>query len=195
MNGFTEQPITYGQMNFIFTIRSLYRDQTIWTRAYLIDRYAQLDIADDVFNRLYRVPQQVRNLFQYTFGYDNAIKYAELLAQQIVLFRSLIDAEIEGNVNQVNQYTRQLYQLGDERASFLSSINSFWDETTLRNLIHIYIQYTLEGITARLTGEYSRSIDIFDRLLAHSDQIGNYLAEGILNYLTYQIPATMENNQ
>ncbi len=45
---------------------------------------------------------------------------------------------------------------------------------------------TIEEITAFFTGDYKREIDIFDRLLHHTDNMGDYFTQGIINYITYR---------
>lgn len=184
-NRFIEPTITQGQMNFLFTIRVLWRDLATWTRAYLVNRYAGLAITEDVFNRLYEIPQEFGNILQFIFGYDNAQRFVQYVSQQIVQIRSLIEAVIEGDVNSVNLLTQQMYQLADERARFMTSINPFWDLTETRNLIYTYLQLTIDQITTLLTGDYKRNIDIFDRLLHHTDNMGDYFSQGLLNYITY----------
>lgn len=45
------------------------------------------------------------------------------------------------------------------------------------NRLYTYHRYTLEEIFTLLTGEYSKNIDIYDRLLHHDDIIGDYFTE------------------
>ncbi|MBR0599249.1 hypothetical protein [Sinanaerobacter chloroacetimidivorans] len=189
-NRVSEPTITYGQMNLLFAIRNLWRDITTWSRAYMVNRSAGLEIANDVFNRLYETPQEFGNLLQYIVGYDNAVKFVQLLSQQIVLFRSLLEAEIEGDSNLIDQITQQLYQLADERAKFMAAINPFWDETETRNLIYTFYQYTMDEMIAILTKDYAKDIDIYDRLIHHADTMGDYFTEGLFNYIALNQQST-----
>lgn len=86
-----------------------------------------------------------------------------------------------GNTELVSQKVMQLYQNAETRINYISSINPFWDSTVVRNVLTTYHQYTLEEITTLLTGEYVKNIDIYDRLLHHSDIIGEYFAQGLFN--------------
>ena len=170
INRFGEPTITYGQMNLIFHIRNLWREMATWTRAYLISRTTGMGSPEEVFNRLYRIPREFGNLLQLI---------------QLVLIREIIDAQIAGNADLVNEKVRQLYANAEERVKFITSANPFWDEAVVRNFIYTYHQYTLEEINAFLTGEFQLSIDIYDRLLQLSDSIGDYFAQGLFNYITY----------
>lgn len=178
--------IPYGASNLLFSVRSLWRDIVTWGRANLVSRYAGLNSANDEFERLYQIPQEFGNIFQLIFGYDNAQRFVQFLSQQIISVRSLIEAQMAGDINLVNQQVQQLYQSADEWAAFMTSINPFWDLTETRNLIYTFIQLTIEEITAFLAGDYKRDIDIYDRLLHHTDNMGDYFTLGIYNYITYR---------
>jgi len=185
INQYREPTITYGQMNLIFHIRNLWREMATWTRAYLISRTTGMGSPEEVFNRLYRIPREFGNLLQLILGEQIAEQYVQFLSVQLVLIREIIDAQIAGNVDLVNAKVRQLYQNAEDRVNFITSANPFWAETVVRDFIYAYHQYTLEEITAFLTGEHQKSIDIYDRLLHLADSIGDYFAQGLFNYLTY----------
>lgn len=182
-NRMNEPTITLGQMNLLFSIRTLWRDLATWTRAYLVSRYAGIGLSEDVFNRLYRVPQEFGNVLRLIFGDQVAEQYTQLISRQLVIIREIIEAQMTGNIDLLNENVRQLYQNAADRAGYVASINPYWDETTVSSLIDTYLRYTLEEITTLLTGDYKRNIDIYDRLLSHADSMGDYFAEGLFKYL------------
>lgn len=67
----------------------------------------------------------------------------------------------------------------------MTSIVPFWNKVQIRNFLFTYHQYTLEQIVTLLSGDYARNIDIYDRLLHHADNMGDYFAEGLFNYIAY----------
>lgn len=184
-NRMVDPSVPNGAANFLFSIRTLWRDMVTWGRAYMISRYAGLANAEDEFNRLYEIPLEFGNIFELVFGYENAQTFMQYLSRQIIMIRSLVEAQMAGDVNLANQLVQQLYSLADERAAFMASINPFWNSSQVRNLIYTFFQLTIESITTFLAGDYKREIDIYDRLLHHTDSMGDYLAQGILNYMTY----------
>lgn len=184
-NRFNEPTVTYGQMNLLIRIRTLWREMATWTWAYLLNKAAETEIAEDVFNRLYKIPQEFGNTIRLVMGNQIAERYVQLLSLQIVLIREIIEAQMAGNIDLVNEKVRQLYQNAEDRTKFIASINPYWDETVVRNLIYTYHQYTLEEISTLLSGDYQKNIDIYDRLLHHTDSIGDYFAQGLFNYLAY----------
>ena len=184
-NRYQEPTITYGQMHLLFHIRNLWREMATWTRAYMTSSSANLAIRDDVFNRLYKVSQEFANIIGLVFGDQIAEQFLQYLSVQLVLTKELIDAQIDGNVALVNELFRQLFQNADEIAKFMASINPFWNETVIRNLIYTYHQYTLQEIATLLSQENQKNIDSYDILLHHADSMGDYFAQGLFNYLSH----------
>jgi hypothetical protein len=180
-----EPTISLGQMNYLFKVRTLWREMATWTRAYLISRFAGQEIAEDVFQRLYRLPREFGDLMRLVYTDQIAEQYIQIISSQLVLTKEIIDAEIAGNTDLVNEKVRELYERTEGRSEFIASINPYWHEDDVRNLINTYHQYTLEEITTLLTGDYARNIDIYDRLLQHADLIGDYFVQGLYNYLAY----------
>jgi len=174
------------QFNYLFSFRMIWREIATWTGGYLISRVAGLPNAEDLFRRLYRIPQDFGKILVLIFGYEKTQPYIQNLSQQLVLIRTLIEAELSGDVQLIDQTAQQLYQLADERAEYLASLNPFWRVIEWQNLTYTFLQLNFEMIVAFLSGEYQRSINVFDRLLYHADSIGDYFAEGMYNYLIYR---------
>ncbi|MDF2655357.1 MAG: hypothetical protein K0R19_1831 [Bacillota bacterium] len=189
-NKFNEPCITYGQMNLLFTIRVLWRELATWTRAYMVNTVYGLEVAEEVFNRLYRIPEDFGNILKNFFGYDNSVKFVQLLSQQIVLFRSLLEEMIAGDQEKTNDTIRQLYQLANERAALMHEINPYWDETEVRNAINAFYQYTIDEAFAILSQDFSKDINLYDRLLHHADTMGDHFTQGLFQYMTL----TAQNN-
>ena len=120
------------------------------------------------------------------FGEQITERFLDLLYTHIGLTTSLITAQIERNTDVASEVTRLLYENAEETASFLASINPFWDESILMNRLNSYVQSTIEQSTTFLTGEYDRNIDIFARILTHAENTGNEFALGLFNYVIAQ---------
>jgi len=178
--------ITLAQMKLLFRLRILWREMVTWIREYLISRFIFGDYYQDAFTRLYNVPVEFGNLLMLVFGEEIGNQYQQLLSDQIIVLRDYIEALISGDINSVNENSRELYQGGDTRARFLASINPFWSQEQLRSLVNTFLTLNAEEIEAFLTGNYELSITIFDMLLSHSDLMGDYFMTGLYNYITYQ---------
>lgn len=180
---YKENLITYGQMNLIINARNLWRDFVMWSRIYLISRLAGIGTPNEVFYRIYRIPNGFGNVLRLIFGDEIAEKYIHLLSQTIIIFSELIEAQLIGNVELVTEKVRQLYMNADERAKFLATINPYWEEVQWKSLMYTFYQYSFDEIISIQTND-ARNIDIFDRLLQHANTMGDYFSQGVFNYLT-----------
>lgn len=184
--------ISAGELNLIFRARMLWRDLATWLRSYLISTYAGLDIQQAISERLYRIPLEYGNILKLFFGDKITEDYINLLSNYVKIFEFLFNAQKSGDINAVNEYTRQLYENDNQRAAFLSSINPYWQEDTLKSLMYSFTSKTIDESTTFLTREYQKNIEIFDSILNDTTIMGDYFSEGLLNYLNYnQEPTNM----
>lgn len=184
LNRQQENCIPYWQMNIIFHTTSLWTNMTIWTRAYVFSAAAGSVNQEVVFRRLYRIPSDFADTFQLIFGSDSAARYSNLLSNQVTTLRDIINAQISGDANEVNENTLSLYQNANKRAAFLAQINPYWQEDQWRNLIYNYLGLTLEESTRILARDYANAINIFDSLMSSASKIGDYFSQGLFNYLS-----------
>lgn len=184
-NQLQEYCIPYWQVNMVESTAEFWRDMAIWTRIYIASAYTGLEDQEEVFSRLYRVPYEFGGTIRLLFGDQIANAYINNLAYQVVLIRNLVNAQISGDTDTVNKNTALLYQNADARAVFLTQVNPYWHVNDWRGLMYTFISLLLEESTSYLAKDYSKSIDIFDRLLGQATQIANYFSEGVFNYLFY----------
>jgi hypothetical protein len=161
-------------MNTIIHATSIWKDMAIWTRAYVYSSYAGIGSQEVLFERLYRIPIDFSNTFRLIFGDLIAEQYSNLLSNQIIILRNIINAQINGNINEVNSNTVMLYQNAEERAALLVQINPFWNQNEWRNLMRTYLSMTLDESTRILAKDYPSEIMIFDRILFEAGQIADY---------------------
>jgi hypothetical protein len=181
---FDPQCITYSQMNLIFNARIYYRRLTTWTRAYIISRYLGIGSAEELFGHLYLESLDIGNMLQIVFGREYSDQYSQLLSQFAVGFRDLITHQMEGDTKAVNQDVDRLFKDIQDRAAFLQAINPYWSEAEYVYLLGTYLQLIIEEANAFASGEYSKDFDIYDRLNAHTNRMGDYFALGLYDYIT-----------
>lgn len=176
-----------GEYNLRFTGRMIWRDIATWIRAYLVSTYFNSDpeLHQAISEKLYSLPLEHGNFLRIFFGDKIAEDNISLLSNYITLLKSVINAQKSGDVNAVNEYTKQLYQNIDQRADYLSQINPFWQSNIVKSLIYNFTNMTIDEATTFLEKDYNRNIKIFDRILSHSTVMGDYLAQGLLDYITY----------
>lgn len=186
------QCVTYEQMNQIYIIKMLWYELFNWTRAYMLSRYRGIGNSAEVRARLEQVPTKYTQQIHQIFGVDPEV-YIELFNIYINLVDNLITAQLEGDVNAINQTVQLLYQNADQRAEFIASINPDWSTTVWRDALYTNLRNTIDESTSFLTGDYDRSLDIFRTLLDQAEDVSSYFAQGVFNYLITK-PKTSNKN-
>lgn len=180
---YIQQCITREQVDTIYSLRMFWFELATWTRYYLISRYIGIGNEDVILARLNKVVDEYRVMLRRIFGDQITDEFLHLIYTHITLMTALITAQIEHNVGVAAEVTRSLYRNAEETASFLASINPFWDKTTLRDRLYSYIRSTIDESTTFLNGEYDQNIDIFARILTHAENTGNEFALGLFHYI------------
>lgn len=180
------QCVSYDQMNTIYKIRIFWFELATWVRFYMLSIY--LGIGDDsglVLERLRQVPVDYVNQLRQFFGEKVSDDYLALFNTYIDLIVAFIDAQIKGDVEEINRITQLFYENENERAAFLNAINPFWDEAETRNRLHNLLQATIDESTTFLTGNYARNVDIFSRILDQAESMSYFFAQGLFDYINY----------
>jgi hypothetical protein len=175
-----------AQMNLIFRARMLWRDLATWLRAYMVSLYGGIGNAEAISNRLYRIPLEYGNILRLYFGDQVTGQFMNLLVQYIALLQSLFVALRDNDVDSINNLTQQIYQNVDERAEFLARINPFWNKSEWLSLITAFTSMHIDQATTFLAQEYEGNLAIFDRILALTSIIGDYLSQGLTYFVLSQ---------
>jgi hypothetical protein len=179
-----EQCITFEEMNNIYNIRMFWFELFIWVRNYMLSRYAGIGNAQEVLERLRRVPADYTANLEKIFGENPAIDgLQQELNTYIDLLSAFITAQMQGNDDEIGRITQELYQNADRRAAYVASLNPFWTEEEWRTRLYNNLRTTIEESTSFLMGDYARNIDIFSTLLSQAEASSNYFAQGLFSYL------------
>jgi len=179
----TSPGITPEQMNLILRSSVVWIHFATWIREYLASIYAGFGNQEAVMQRLNRISTEFGNIFGIVFGVHVTEKYINLISDFIKILESFVTAQINGDANAVNEYTKQLYNNADQSAAFLSQINPYWQENEWKSLLYEFIRLTIQESSTLLDKEYTKNIDVFDKILSHTSEIGDYYSQGLLNYL------------
>ena len=175
--------LSYGQMNFIINFRNLWLDLASWTRNYFVSIISGYGNANMVGERLYRIPIEFHDRLQLVFGRENSEKIITLLSNHIILMMNLAISIKSGDNELSSTLTNQLYQNVDELAAYFNSINPFWSNIQWKNLLDQYTRLTIEELVALASGDFDKDIDIYDRITYHTLFLGDYMADGIMQYV------------
>lgn len=63
-------------------------------------------------------------------------------------------------------------------------MNPFWEEMQWETLLYNYINLAIQDAVALGSREFGKELDIFERMLLASLAMGDYLGDGLYQYLT-----------
>jgi hypothetical protein len=183
-NKFNEQCITPGQIDLISNARAFFRRFAGWLRAYIISRYTGVGTPEEIFGRIYLETSNFGDMIRFTLGLDDAVGFTQRMNQIIFGLRDIIDAQFAGNSQAIQERVNRLYQNADDTASFLVSINPYFNQAEWNNLLRTYLQYNLETANLFSSGQYNKEIELVDRITDLTDQMGYSFAQAINDYIT-----------
>jgi hypothetical protein len=169
-------------------LRGLWGEMVIWMRSYISAVAAGYPNSGAIADRIYRIPVDFHDRFRLVFGNQPAQDFLTLLSMNVILTEAIVTAMKNGDAQMVNANTVALYKNADDLSGLLRQINPFWSDVQWRNLLYTYIGMTLQEAVALLSGDFARDIDVFDRLMSHSQLLGDYMANGIIQYLVVSKP-------
>lgn len=181
---FDKQCITYSQMSMISNARIFWRRLTTWIRVYIIRRYIGIGTEEEAFSRVYFETTGIGNFLQVIYELESSNDISRHLSQITISLRDLITAQLQGNLEAMNQSVNRLFQSAENFASYLASINPYISETEWKSMMNTYIRYTIGEANSFITGNYRNDIELFRLLTELTDRMGESFAEANFNYIT-----------
>lgn len=176
--------ISYGQMNMHNDCRAFTAQMSFLSRAYVASVAADFGNEAFIANRLYGLPMQIVQKVQLVFGAPSMDTILHLIQMHVIHLITLINSMKAGDRANVDASTALLYRNANEISERLAGINPFWDQANWRNLFYVYIVMSIEEAISLMTSNFEKNLDISDRLLHHALFMGDYLATGMIQYLS-----------
>ena len=167
------------QLCLMNRIRQLCSQHVYWTRFFIISTAADLPDLEPVTKRLLKNPKDFAKLLTPIYSVRVASRFDELFTAHLLIAADLVGAAKKGEVEKVN-YSRELwYKNADEIACFLHSVNRYWDEAKLKEMLYSHLEMTEREATLRLQGSYSADITVFDEIENEALKMADYMFCGI----------------
>ena len=178
--------ITYGQMNLINDFRALWTELVIWMRSYMVSTITGFSDITAIRNRINRIPWEMGLKLQPFLGFDLAEQFQSLLSMYLNHAQILVDAQSNKDQVAMDNTVSALYRDADNMADFLASINPYWSKSQWQNLFSQLTDMGIAEIVAIFSGNYITEIDLRDRMLSLGLVLGDYMASGVMHYLSPQ---------
>lgn len=177
--------ITKSALELSNTIRKLWEQHTVWTRATIVSLVFDLPDASFVTNRLLQNPVDFGNLFSIYYGDRAGTKLSDLLRDHLVIAAELVKAAKAGDNEAAAEIEKRWYTNGDQIAAFLGSINLYWSEEVWRRMIRMHLDLVKTEAVTLITGNYQEEGSIYDQLETQALEMADVMTQGIIR----QFPA------
>lgn len=179
-NRWKHRAANYGQVNLMNELRKLWEQHVTWTRLFLVSAFGDLPDPEATTKRLLRNPTDFANVLEIYYGRQKADTYKGLFEEHLKIAASIVNSAKEGNTKAVDQYSKLWYHNADQIADFLAGINPFWTDEEWKTLLHEHLRMTMDEAVARLSGEYTKDIVIFDIIEEQALDMADVMSSGII---------------
>ena len=176
--------ITYGQMNLKNDMRLLMSQLAHLSQSYMASAFSGFGNSEAVARKLYGLPLKFKAKAELIFGLPLGEELVTLLSLHVVHLQSLVSALIQDNMEAAEYSAKQLCKNGEDISAYYSKINPFWDEDQWKSLQNAYCNTLIQNAYALKNRDFEEELEIFDRLLFYALQMGDYLADGIIQFLS-----------
>ncbi|MGI6144581.1 MAG: acetylglutamate kinase [Peptococcia bacterium] len=171
------------QTSFLYLnnlMRMLWEQHAAWTRMTIISIAEGLADEELTTQRLLRNPGDIAAVFQCYYGNQIAECLKNLLTDHLVLAAQLVKASKTGDTTAAADIERKWYANGEQIATFLSRINSFWSREVMSNMWRIHLDQVKAQAVARLNKDYASDIHFYDIGELHLLHMADLLTQGIV---------------
>jgi hypothetical protein len=180
-----EQPnVPYAYLNLNKDMRLLMTQLAYFTRSYFLAVFSGYGDAEAVANKLHSLPYDFKEKAELIFGTPLSEEFMNLLSMHVSYIQYLANAMKSGDQAAANYSTQQLYKNADAIAAQYAKMNPFWNEAQWKTLLYNYINLFIQDALALGSRNYQKDMDIFDRMLIAALFMGDYLADGLYQYIT-----------
>jgi len=168
------------QINLRSDMRLLWEQHVYWTRMTIISIINDLSDNGLTTQRLLRNAKDFERAFKPFYGPKVAHEFGSLITDHLVIAAELVKAAKAGNKNAAANAEKRWYANADEMVSFLAHINRFWSEEHMKKMWYKHLSLTKSEAIAILTGNYVKSISIFDQIEEEALIMADDFADGIV---------------
>ncbi len=169
-----------GERVFDLTMRSLWEDQVMWMRDFLIDDLAGLPARDASLARLLQSPVDIGDAIKPFYSDAAGFELTELLREHVLLAAEIVDDAKRPMARSAAPATSKLmdawYANAEVIADFLAEANPRFDKAELRAMMKTHLDQTLAEATARLEMHWRADVVAYDHVEDHTLSVADALA-------------------
>ncbi|MDP4119544.1 MAG: LysM domain-containing protein [Bacillota bacterium] len=172
--------ISSRQMTLSNNLRRVWFEHVLWTRLLIISIVDNLLDTDAVTNRLLQNPNDIAKIFMPYYGADDAKIISNLLTQHLAIGKQLITALKNKDMQEAEKLNLQWYKNADDMAVAFHTINPYYDQDEIRNMLYDHLDLTKEEVINRLSKDYVNDIHSFDKIENQAMDMADEFTNGII---------------
>lgn len=172
--------LTYDQVNILTAAQKIWFKIAILVREYIKAAIYDTPNLKSLTNDLYNLPSEAYELFSIFYGSKDARNVENLLFDFIRKTMEVVEAMNFGDKVLTDTRVIKLYRSADKLASFLASINPYWDINQLKYLLYEYIKFKIKEIYIVIEGNDEEELKIFKEVENINFLFANYIGRGLI---------------
>ena len=161
-------------------LHRLWVDHVVWTRQYVTSAIAGAPDAEAAAGRLLKNQEDIGNAVVPFYGEEAGAAVTGVLKEHIMIAVDLIDAALKDDKDRFNDADQRWDANAAEIAALLSSVNPYWPEKDVQDLLSLHLALTRREAVARLEGNWQDDVAAFDDILTEILTLSDVLAAGIM---------------
>ena len=162
-------------------MRKLWEDHITWTRMVIVSTFADLPDQGPTVQRLLQNQEDIGDAIKPFYGDAAGEQLSALLRDHILIAAEILQAAEDGDDAALEDATERWYANADDIAEFLNAANpENWPLEEMRRMMREHLDLTVQEAVAYLNGDYSASIDFYDRVHIQALEMADMLSEGII---------------
>lgn len=171
--------ITQSQLALHDTWRMLWEQHVAWTRMAIISAANNLPDLNATVARLLQNPNDMGAALQPFYGNAIASGFSTLIRNHLIIAINLVSAAKKGDTAGAAAAEKQWYANADDIARFMASINPYWPQQAIRDMLYQHLALTKAEAVATLSGDHMKSIGLYDQIERQALAMADAISQGI----------------
>jgi len=160
-------------------LQSVWAKHVWWTREVILAIIHDTPGLDIRVNKLLQNPAEMSAIFAPFYPPSVIAQMTSLFKTHLSQGGDIVTAAKAGDTAKVAELTKQWYANSDEIARLYASINPYYDQETVRQMMYTHLGLTIQEATYELQGKYQDSINTFDKIQDEAAMMADYFADGL----------------
>ncbi len=161
-------------------MRMRWVQHVMWTRAYILSALHGIGDQQAVTNRVLRTAPDIAQLFSPYMGEAFTRQLTQLLTEHINLFARIVQAIRLGNMEMINEVTKELVTNADAIAALFCDKTSCFDCDAMRRMLYEHVELTKVLAMQRREQRFADDIATYDKIEQQALEMADTFTKGLL---------------